>query len=99
MLLALSQSNFAYRRRTMRSRFLVIPSVFLMALLSLAVAAHSQSVRQIPLVRNVPFPATAPVIADTGHGPEFDSTLVGDDAVYGDCDSDGTGITVNRSIS
>ena len=83
----------------MRSRFLVIPSVFLMALLSVAVAAHPQSVRQIPLVRNVPFPGTSPVIADTGQGPEFDSALVGNDADSGDTDSSGPGISVNRSIS
>src|SRR5713101_6229911 len=83
----------------MRSRFLVIPSVFLIALLSVAVSAQSQSVRQIPLVRNVPFPGTSPVIADTGQGPEFESALVGDDADSGDSDSGGPGIAVNRSIS
>lgn len=83
----------------MRSRSLVIFCVMFMALLSVAVVAQSQSVRQIPLVRNVPFPATPPVNANSAQGPEFDSAVFGNDADSSDNDGGGPGIAVNRTIS
>src|SRR6266849_6244583 len=99
MFLASSQSDFIYRRRTMRSRFLVIPSLALIALLSAAVAAQSQSVRKIPVVRNAPFPGTPPANPNATQGPEFDSTQVGGDADSGGDDGGGPAVHVNRTIA
>src|SRR5467141_4510800 len=98
MLLA-SPRDFIHRRKTMRSRFPVRPCIVFIALLFVAAAAHSQSVRQIPLTRNVPFPATLPAIPSATQGPEFDSTLVGGDADSDGNDSAGPGIALNRTIS
>src|SRR5437899_5834399 len=83
----------------MRSRFLVIPSLTLAGLLSVAVPAHSQSVRQIPLTRNAALPGTPPIVPDATQGPEFDSALVSGDADSGGDDGGGPAVSVNRTIS
>jgi hypothetical protein len=83
----------------MRSRLLLSSCVTLITLLLMAVAAPSQSVRQIPRGQNVPFPATPSVNPNSGQGPEFDSALVGDDADSSGSDAGGPGIAVNRTIA
>ncbi len=87
----------------MRSRFLVIPCLTVMALFFIAVAGQSQSqpqsIRQIPLARNAPFPAASAANPNATQGPEFDATFVGGDADSAGSDSGGPAIALNRTIS
>jgi hypothetical protein len=66
-------------------------------LLPLGVAAQTQTVRQIPLTRSGPLPATPPISANAEQGPEIDSALVGD--ADDNSDAGGPGISVNRGIA
>src|SRR5258708_16160386 len=99
MFLASSQSDFTYGRRTMRSRFPVIPCLAFAALLALPDAAQAQSVRRVSLVRNSPFPAAQTANPNATQGPEFDSVLVSGDADSGGDDSGGPPLHLNPSIS
>jgi hypothetical protein len=81
----------------MRPRLIVVVRIALViALLPLLVSAQSQSVRQIPLTRSGPLPATPPTNANAEQGPEVDSALAGDDD---SSDANGPGISVNRTVS
>jgi len=81
----------------MGSRLVVVLRVVLVVvLLPLVVWGQSQSVRQVPLARSGPLPATPPLNANAEQGPEFDSALAGEDE---DSDVGGPGIRVNRTIS
>src|SRR5258708_521545 len=82
----------------MRSRFVVALCLALVVmLLPLGVAAQSQTVRQVPLTRSGPLPATPPTSANAQQGPELDSALAGDDS--DGSDGSGPGISVNRGIA
>src|ERR1700737_1802784 len=81
----------------MRPRLIVVVRIALViALLPLLISAQSQSVRQIPLTRSGPLPATPPTNANAEQGPEVDSALAGDDD---SSDANGPGISVNRTVS
>jgi hypothetical protein len=69
-----------------------------MALFPVAVSAQSQTVRQVPLARSGPLPATPSLNANAENGPEFDSALVGDSSNFGP-DAGGPGIAVNRTVT
>jgi len=84
----------------MRSRLVVAFSLLLAIVFASKVSAQSQVVRQVPLARVNQFPATPPINADAGQGPEFDSALIGNDPDADALnDAGGPGIAVNRSIS
>jgi hypothetical protein len=76
---------------------LVLRLAFAIALLPLVVSAQSQIVRQVPLTRSGPLPATPPINANAQQGPELDAGLSGNDA--DGSDASGSGISVNRTIS
>jgi hypothetical protein len=83
----------------MRSRLIAVVRIALVsALLPLVVSAQSQSVRQVPLTRSGPLPATPPINANAEQGPEVDSALAGDSNDDGS-DAGGPGISVNRTVS
>jgi len=63
----------------MRSRLVVVFSLMLAIVFAPKVLAQSQVVRQVPLAQVNQFPATPPINADAGQGPEFDSALIGND--------------------
>src|ERR1700730_5245362 len=73
----------------------VLRMALVVALFPLVVSAQSQTVRQVPLTRSGPLPATPPMNANAEQGPEIDSALAGDDG----SDAGGPGISVNRTIS
>ena len=79
--------------------FAVFQVLFVLLLVPLAVAAQSQSVRQIQLARSASFPATPPANASASNGPEVDSAVLGDDADSSDSDAAGPGIAINRTIA
>jgi len=82
----------------MRSRLVVMLCLAMVVmLLPLGVAAQTQTVRQIPLTRSGPLPATPPISANAAQGPEIDSALVGD--ADDNSDAGGPGISVNRGIA
>src|SRR5258708_21758104 len=82
----------------MRSRLVVALCLALVVmLLPLGVAAQSQTVRQVPMIRSGPLPATPPTSANAQQGPELDSALAGDD--NDGSDGSGPGISVNRGIA
>jgi hypothetical protein len=76
---------------------LVLRLASAIALLPLVVSAQSQIVRQVPLTRSGPLPATPPINANAQQGPELDAGLSGNDA--DGSDASGSGISVNRTIS
>jgi len=76
---------------------LVLRFALAIALLPLVVSAQSQIVRQVPLTRSGPLPATPPINANAQQGPELDAGLSGNDA--DGSDASGSGISVNRTIS
>jgi hypothetical protein len=82
----------------MRSRLVVMVCLaFAVMLLPLGVAAQTQTVRQVPLTRSGPLPATPPISANAELGPEIDSALVGD--ADDNSDAGGPGISINRGIA
>src|SRR6202795_3132439 len=92
------QTEIVNRRQTMRPRSVVELCLALaVMLLPLGVAAQTQTVRQVPLTRSGPLPATPPINANAQQGPELDSALAGDDS--DDSDGSGPGISVNRGIA
>src|SRR5579864_6858896 len=83
----------------MRSRLVdILRLAFAVALLPLFVSAQTQTVRQVQLTRSGPLPATPPLNAKAGQGPELDSALSGDDSDDGS-DASGSGISVNRTVA
>jgi hypothetical protein len=58
--------------------FQVFQVLFVLLFVPLVVAA--QSVRQVPLARSTPFPATPPTSANASLGPELDSAVLSGDA-------------------
>jgi len=82
----------------MRARFVVVLcSAFVVMLLPLGIAAQTQTVRQVPLTRSGPLPATPPMNANAQTGPELDSVLTDSDS--DGSDAGGSGISVNRGIA
>ena len=79
--------------------FSAFQMLFVLLLVPMVVAAQSQSVRQIQLARNAPFPATPPASTNAAQGPEIDSALVGGDADNSDNDQPGPGIALHRTIA
>jgi hypothetical protein len=82
----------------MRSRLVVVLCLAsAVMLLPLGAAAQTRTVRQVPLVRSGPLPATPPISANAEQGPELDSALAGNDS--DGPDGSGPGISVNRAIA
>jgi len=79
--------------------FAVFQVLFVLLLVPMVAAAQSQSVRQIQLARNAPFPTTPPTNANAGNGPELDSAVLGGDADGSDSDQPGPGIALHRTIA
>ena len=82
----------------MRVRLVAVFHV-LFVLLLVPLMAAAQSVRQVSLARSTRFPATPPINASAGNGPEFDSAVLGGDADSSDSDAAGPGIAIDRTIA